>query len=488
MVIGQRVQAVPLARQARRRHVQEAVGVHGQGRLHDRRHRALRRIAPYRPVHGVGEDEGVLGAEPVAHVVGRREARQAQPRRIGDHGRQDAGGGSAGQLVADRLQHRAAVIAEQDRKPAAGDLPRLRRFRGPVRARRVLARSQQLREPRLQVAGGAHQVDRVPPGAPLFLAARRGDAAGQQRHVRLRVVRADVVHQLEHLVARVEQVPALGVEALRRRVGQQAGGVAPAQRAQRRRQRALDPVRVAGADERLQPAGEIVQPSVVAVQRPAQAVRHRPRRLGGDLPGRVVERQVAGVVAQVRRQVGHAGQAYQPLAPACQPARGELGDRGDHAGRVRVFVQQPEQGLRLDQAHADVQPPLQAPAVERRVGVLARAARDQHLPVGDAHLVGRHVVGEQVERAAGSDVEAGVVPVAGQDAVVERSAVQREAHVRAAVVHGGNAVTVGEHGDGDPVALDQDDPLGAHGLDRAGRHVAALIDQRLLCHAEKCTP
>ena len=293
----------------------------------------------------------------------------------------------------------------------------------------------------------------------------------------LRIAGADVIEQLEYLVARVEQVAALRVEPLRRRAAQQSGGVARAERSQRGRQRALDPVGVTRGDERLQPAGQLVEPAAVAVERPAQAVRHRPGRLRGDLPGRVAERQIARILAQVRREVRHAGEAHQPLAPPRQPAGGEAGDGGDHPGRVLTAVQEPEQRLGLDQSHADIEPALQAPSVEGRIGAPARSPGDHDLSIDDPHLVGGYVVGEQVERAAAGGVEPGVVPVTGQDAVAERAAVQRKPHVRAAVVHGRQAVAVGEHRDRDPVTLDQDDPLGAHRLYRARRDVP-FIDHR----------
>ena len=67
----------------------------------------------------------------------------------------------------------------------------------------------------------------------------------------------------------------------------------------------------------------------------------------------------------------------------------------------------------------------------------------------------RSVVGELVERAAGAEVEARVVPVAGEDAVRDRAAVEREAHVRAAVVDGVHGVPVGE--EAERVAVDVDD-------------------------------
>ena len=47
---------------------------------------------------------------------------------------------------------------------------------------------------------------------------------------------------------------------------------------------------------------------------------------------------------------------------------------------------------------------------------------------------GRHVVCPKIEGTATREIEAGVVPVAGQGAVLDAAAVQRKAHMRAAIV------------------------------------------------------
>ena len=47
---------------------------------------------------------------------------------------------------------------------------------------------------------------------------------------------------------------------------------------------------------------------------------------------------------------------------------------------------------------------------------------------------GRHVVCPQIEGTAAREIEAGVVPVAGQGAVLDAAAIQWKAHMRAAIV------------------------------------------------------
>jgi hypothetical protein len=61
---------------------------------------------------------------------------------------------------------------------------------------------------------------------------------------------------------------------------------------------------------------------------------------------------------------------------------------------------------------------------------------DEDLAVLHHHGVGPGVVGEGVERAARGQVEAGVVPVAGDQALLDRAPVEGEPHVGTAVVEG----------------------------------------------------
>ncbi len=71
--------------------------------------------------------------------------------------------------------------------------------------------------------------------------------------------------------------------------------------------------------------------------------------------------------------------------------------------------------------------------VFRRVGL---AEGGLHPHVGVTHLggTGRRVVRPQIESAAACEIEASVVPVAGQNAVLDASAVEGKAHMRTAIV------------------------------------------------------
>ena len=76
-----------------------------------------------------------------------------------------------------------------------------------------------------------------------------------------------------------------------------------------------------------------------------------------------------------------------------------------------------------------------------RIGVAERGLHP-HLHVTHFDGTGRHVVGPQIEGAAACKIEAGVVPVAGQDTVLDAAAVERKPHVRTAIVKRENAPAV----------------------------------------------
>src|SRR5437879_13721691 len=71
-------------------------------------------------------------------------------------------------------------------------------------------------------------------------------------------------------------------------------------------------------------------------------------------------------------------------------------------------------------------------------GGIGMGERGLHPDVTIPHLdrADRHFVSPGVEGAATFEIEASVVPVTGQDAVLDAAALEREAHVRAPIVEG----------------------------------------------------
>jgi hypothetical protein len=95
-----------------------------------------------------------------------------------------------------------------------------------------------------------------------------------------------------------------------------------------------------------------------------------------------------------------------------------------------------------------------------------------------------------VEGAAGREVKAGVVPVAGEDSVAERTAVEWEAHVRAPIVDGVNLIPVGEQTECVPIDVDDQPPGSAQFGERCGAYQRLGVDRshRLLLGRGTPTP
>ena len=103
------------------------------------------------------------------------------------------------------------------------------------------------------------------------------------------------------------------------------------------------------------------------------------------------------------------------------------------------------------------------------VGVTERGL---HPDLAVAHLdrEGRRVVRPEIESAAAFEVEAGVVPMTGQNPVLDAAPVEREAHVRATVVEGEDAPAVIDDEDRAMGAMHDDPALRLH-LFEASRRV-----------------
>src|SRR5512132_3289782 len=84
----------------------------------------------------------------------------------------------------------------------------------------------------------------------------------------------------------------------------------------------------------------------------------------------------------------------------------------------------------------------------------ARRKIDPDVAIAKLDREGAHVVGKLVEGAAGGEVEAGVVPMAGEDAIFDSALAEGETHVGAAVVHSEDLAAGGEEGEGVALGLD----------------------------------
>ena len=125
----------------------------------------------------------------------------------------------------------------------------------------------------------------------------------------------------------------------------------------------------------------------------------------------------------------------------------ERGDGADQFVVVDAGSQQGDQRLRLDQADVLLHPLLEPAQPVLCLPLTLAIRRHKDVPIAHLHRVGGDVVREQVERAAARQIEPRVVPVTGQDAVMDAAAVERKSHVGAAVVHCVDLVVVVEDGD-----------------------------------------
>src|SRR5262249_36296883 len=96
--------------------------------------------------------------------------------------------------------------------------------------------------------------------------------------------------------------------------------------------------------------------------------------------------------------------------------------------------------------------------VRRRIGMTERGV---HPDVTIAHFdrADRYVVRPQIESAAAFEIEASVVPMAGQDAVFDAAALEREAHVRAAIIQGTDTPAVVDDEDRTMATVHNEPPL-----------------------------
>ena len=256
---------------------------------------------------------------------------------------------------------------------------------------------------------------------------------------------ADQVEAFQGLVDEVEHVAAIGVDPLgpghEQQLGQHRRRGTTGDRGE---QGALRGVAMAHARPAPQPA---LQDRRVggAGERGAVAAWCLAGAVASDAP-RAVEQGEAGLLLrQLRQQVAESGEDRQADAPAVPILRAEQRDLAQHRRRWLALCRQASHRLGDDQiqivGHAVREP---AAPVTHRVGMVEHGLYPDVFPA-DLDRTGRHVVRPQVERAAAGQIEPGVMPMTGQDAVLDRPAIEREAHVRAAIVESADATLLADH-------------------------------------------
>ena len=231
---------------------------------------------------------------------------------------------------------------------------------------------------------------------------------------------ADQVEALQRLVDEVQRVAAVGEHAVGRRreqhVGQRRGRRAGRDRGQ---QGALGPVPVPDRDPAAEPALQRVR-----VRRPRRAGRGPAAAAGRRSPPRPAGSRGTGRGGPPPRAAAPAGCRGRSGWSARRPSRRGCGRRTGRPARTIPAGGTPP-ASRPAVALATTSPRSWASPSSSRAGQCAgrvgaaEGGPDPDLAVAHPHGAGRDVVGPEVEGAATGEVEAGVVPVAGQDAVLD---------------------------------------------------------------------
>src|SRR5690349_10848260 len=137
---------------------------------------------------------------------------------------------------------------------------------------------------------------------------------------------------------------------------------------------------------------------------------------------------------QSRGQIRERSQHRQTLAPASRPMPGaEEKPDAERLGDLLAALDQRDDRLGQDQRQVVLEPLPQATALIR-ASVRTRADVYPDLGLADLDRISTDVVCPGIESAAAAQIESSVVPVAGENLTGNAATVQREAHMRAAIV------------------------------------------------------
>jgi hypothetical protein len=124
----------------------------------------------------------------------------------------------------------------------------------------------------------------------------------------------------------------------------------------------------------------------------------------------------------------------------------EVQTTSKHRRRIGIVCQQTQNRFADDQGNvafkADAQPSL---VTCSKILLLCRV--DPNVAVSNYRWVCLDVVGPQVKRSATGEVETGVMPMAGEDAVAYGTAMKWETHVWTTIIYGVNIFAVDENGE-----------------------------------------
>ena len=174
-------------------------------------------------------------------------------------------------------------------------------------------------------------------------------------------------------------------------------------------------------------------------------------------PVRRVERRQKVHEARQRRQ------AAEPSAAASFDPEVQRG--AEDVDAVRIRLEERDRRLRQDERDVSFESVAKSFPV-MSVRIVARRQIDEHVIAMYLDREPTQVVCPLVERPARAEVEAGVMPVAREDPVGDRAAVEREPHVWAAVVNRVHVFAFGEKTERVTVDVDDEPAVRAKLSDR----------------------
>jgi hypothetical protein len=155
----------------------------------------------------------------------------------------------------------------------------------------------------------------------------------------------------------------------------------------------------------------------------------------------VEQREVGLLVGQEGKQVAERGEDGRANSPAVAVLDGEQRCLPQDLPRGHAGRELSPHGLGDHEAEVVGKAVLEpAPSMARGIG-LAEGGLDPDLAVTHLGRTGRDIVGPEIEGAAARQIEARVMPMTREDAVLDAAAIERKAHVRAAVVEREDAST-----------------------------------------------
>ena len=169
------------------------------------------------------------------------------------------------------------------------------------------------------------------------------------------------------------------------------------------------------------------------------------------------QREIGFLLWQHGQEIGERRDDRETNAPAVTVLRPEQRDLARDVGKRHTDGELTMHGL------GDYEPEVVCKAVRKsltpvrgRIGV-SDCGLHPNFAIAQFDREGRDVVRPQVKSAAAFEIEAGVMPMTGQDAVLDAAPLQWETHVRAPIVEGEDATAVVNNEDRAMTAM-QDDP------------------------------